>query len=54
MPARWLVSRRVGVRGFWGAVAVLLFGYAATLALADAVRAPSVPSVVLFVNQLTC
>ena len=53
MPARWLVSRRVGVRGFWGAVAVLLFGYAATLALADAVRAPSVPSVVLFVILLT-
>lgn len=34
-------------------VAVLLFGYAAVTALADAVRAPSVPSVVLFVILLT-
>lgn len=53
MPVRWLVSRTVGVRGFWGMVAVLLFGYAAVTALADAVRAPSVPSVVLFVILLT-
>ncbi len=51
--ARWVVSRTVGARGFWGVAAVCLSGIGAWLALVDAVRQPSVPGVVLLVILLT-
>lgn len=43
----WVVSRRSGRRGFWGLLAVALFGAAFVAALVGFVRAPHVDSGVL-------
>ncbi|WP_342371716.1 hypothetical protein PCC79_09855 [Propioniciclava soli] len=47
--AEWLISTATTRRAVWSAVAVFGFGAAAVAAVADAVRAPNVPSIVLAV-----
>lgn len=46
-PGRWVVSRRTGWRGLWGAVGVLVFGAAAVAAVVAFVREPHIDSGVL-------
>lgn len=47
--AAWIVSRRTGWRGLWGAVGVLVFGAAAAASVWGFVRAPHVDSFVLVI-----
>lgn len=45
----WVVSRRIGWRGLWGAVGILVFGAAAVASIAAFARAPHVDSFVLVI-----
>ena len=45
--AAWLVSRRIGVRGFWGLAGMALFGWVTLVATTAAARDPQADSVVL-------